>query len=474
MLSLGRLKKFRTHTMTYDLIVIGGGPGGYVAAIRAAQLGLKTAVIEKDKLGGVCLNWGCIPSKALLKSSEIMNTINKAEEFGISCPKPQVNFQKMIQRSREIADKLSSGIDVLIKSAKVDILKGLAMFKSNKEIEVNNKRYQAKNFIIATGARPRMLTSIKISNRIWTSKEAMFPPEPFQKNPPKKLLIVGSGAIGMEYASFYHNIGTKVTVVELLDRILPQEDPEISTLALKMFKKQNIAFKLKQSTKTLDEKSDHIEVTFDSGEKEKFDAVVIAIGVIGNTENIGLENTKIKTENNKIIINEYNQTHEANIYAIGDVVNPPWLAHKASHEGTMVVEKIKGLPVKPLKTERIPACTYCAPQIASIGLSETKAKEEGHTIKVGRFPFQANGKALAMGAKEGLIKTIFDAKTGQLLGAHLIGEEVTELIHSFAIAMEIECTEEELMHTIFPHPTLSEMIHESTLNAFGKTLHLPN
>jgi len=461
----------------FDVIVIGGGPGGYVAAIRAGQLGLKTAVVEREHLGGICLNWGCIPTKALLRSAEIKHLIDHADDYGIEVKESKINLEKMVQRSRKISAQLAGGIKHLLKKNKVTVFDGHARFEKPGTLSVTGKEGQketltGKHIIIATGARPRLLPDMPADHaRLWTAKQAMTPA--FM---PKSLLIIGSGAIGIEFASFYKTIGAAVTVVEMQDRILPQEDEEISALAQKTFAKQGIQFHLSSTVKGIKPTDKDVTVTIEGSDKKSHtvtvDAVIVAIGIIGNTEDLGLEKTKVKVDRGQIVTNEWCVTDEPYIYAVGDVAGAPWLAHKASHEGILCIEKIAGVKgVHPLKKDLIPGCTYSLPQVASIGLTETKAKGAGHDIKVGRFSFKANGKALALGDTEGLVKTIFDAKTGELLGAHMIGAEVTELIQGFVIAKTAEITEEELMHTIFPHPTLSEMMHESVLDAYGKVLH---
>lgn len=461
----------------FDVIVIGGGPGGYVAAIRASQLGLKTAVVEREHLGGVCLNWGCIPTKALLRSAEIKHLIDHADAFGLEVKESKINLGKIVDRSRKISAQLAGGIKQLLKKNKVTVFEGQGFIEKPGAVSVTNKEGKkealtGKHIIIATGARARLLPNMPDNTeRVWTAKQAMTPT--FM---PKSLLIIGSGAIGIEFASFYKTLGAEVTVIEMQDRILPQEDEEISSLALKTFTKQGMNFHLSSTVKDIKATEKNVTTTIEGSDKKlhtlTVDAVIVAIGIVGNTENLGLEKTKVKVERNQILTNEWCATDEAGIYAIGDVAGAPWLAHKASHEGIICVEKIAGLKdAHPMKKDRIPGCTYSLPQIASIGLTETKAKAAGHEVKVGRFPFRGNGKALALGDVEGLVKTIFDAKTGELLGAHMIGAEVTELVQGFTIAKTLETTEQELMHTIFPHPTLSEMMHESVLDAYGKVIH---
>ena len=457
----------------FDVVVIGAGPGGYVAAIRASQLGKKVAVIEKEHLGGVCLNWGCIPTKALLRSAEVLHLINHANEFGIEVGQVKVNLTKMVERSRKIAGQLSTGIKGLLAKNKVTVFYGEASFEKANTLKIKGEKIEtieAKNVIIATGAKARMLPDIVAHRRIWTAKQAMTP-----EFTPKSLLVIGSGAIGIEFASFYRTLGVEVTVIEMQTRILPNEDAEISNLAQKQFEKQGMKFHL-GSTSKLTTSKDYVDAVISKDGKEieklKVDAVIVAIGILGNTENLGLEKTKIKTEKGQILVNEWCETAEKGVYAIGDVAGAPWLAHKASHEGILAIEHMFGVKgMHPIKKNNIPGCTYSHPQIASIGLTEEKAKAEGHTLKIGRFPYRANGKAIALGEPEGLVKTIYDAKTGELLGAHMIGAEVTELVQGFAIGKTLETTEAEMMHTIFPHPTLSEMMHESTLDAYGKVIH---
>ncbi len=461
----------------FDVVVVGGGPGGYVAAIRASQLGLSTALIEKEHLGGICLNWGCIPTKALLRSAEILQTIKHAADFGIEVSTPKINLEKMVERSRKISNQLAGGIKHLLQKNKVTIFNGHGRIQNNKTLSVTAadgkiETVKTKNIILATGARPRMVPGIEADGElIWTSRHAMVP-----KELPESLLIIGSGAIGIEFASFYQTIGSNVTVVEMLDRILPQEDEEISALAQKSLSKQGITFHLSSSVTAIKKNKDNVTATIKSaaGVESSItaDRVILAIGIIANIEDLGLDKTKIKVERGQIVVNEWSETDEPGIYAIGDATGGPWLAHKASHEGVICAEKIAKVPgIHPLIKENIPGCTYSTPQVASIGLTETKAKAAGFELKIGRFPYRANGKAMALGETDGLIKTIFDAKTGQLLGAHLIGAEVTELVQGFCIAKTLETTEAELMHTVFPHPTLSEMMHESVLDAYGKVIH---
>ncbi len=457
----------------FDVAIIGGGPGGYVAAIRAAQLGKKTVIIEKEHLGGICLNWGCIPTKALLRSAEVLNLINRAEEFGIEVQNVKFDINKMVARSRNVSKQLSTGVSGLLKKNKVTILSGSAKLLGKNIIEIKSDKtssIKAKNIIIATGARAKQLPGFEADGKlIWTYKEAMVP-----DSMPKSLVIVGSGAIGIEFASFYNALGADVTVVEVMDRILPVEDKEISSMAQKSFEKQGIKFLLGAKLEKVTKSKDNISLTIEvEGKKQEIqaDRAIMAIGIIANTENIGLENTKVKLDRGHIVTNKFSATDEPGIYAIGDVAGAPWLAHKASHEGIITAEYIAGLTPHPIDKTNIPGCVYSHPQIASVGLNEEAAKAAGFNIKVGRFPFLANGKAIALGEAEGLIKTIFDSKTGELLGAHMIGTEVTELIQGYVVAKNLESTEEDLMHTIFAHPTLSEMMHESVLAAYGKAVH---
>lgn len=462
---------------TFDIVVIGGGPGGYVAAIRAAQLGLKACVVEANHLGGICLNWGCIPTKALLRSSEVYHLMHNAEQFGLSAKDISFDIKKVVERSRGVAKQLSGGIGHLLKKNKVTVIDGYAKLagKGKVTVEKDGKKIadlSAKHIIVATGARARTLPNLEPDGKlVWTYKEAMVPTEM-----PKSLLVVGSGAIGIEFASFYKTMGAEVTVVEIADRVLPVEDEEISKMAQKSFTKQGMKIITGAQVTKLDKSKTNVKVTIKNakGKEEHVtvDRVIMAVGIAGNTEDIGLENTKIKTDRGHIVTDEYLKTDEPGVYAIGDVTGAPWLAHKASHEGIICVEKIAGQKdVHPMKKENIPGCTYCHPQVASVGMTETQAKEAGLKFKVGRFPFQGNGKAIALGEPEGLVKTIFDEKTGELLGAHMIGAEVTELIQGFVIGKSAELTEAEFMHTIFPHPTLSEMMHESVLDAYGKVIH---
>ncbi len=461
----------------FDLVVIGSGPGGYVGAIRAAQLGLKTAIVEREHLGGICLNWGCIPTKALLRTADIYRNIQHAAGFGIKVDNASVDLDATVKRSRQVAAQLSGGVSGLLKKNKVTVINGHGKLAGKGKVEVDDKgkksTISAKHIILATGARARNLPGMEPDGKfIWSYKEALVP-----DTMPKKLLVVGSGAIGIEFASFFNALGSDVTVVEVMDRVLPIEDADISALAEKSFKKQGMKI-LKGTTVTeLKKSANNVTATFkDKKDKittDNFDRVITAVGIVGNVENIGLEGTKIKVDRTHIEVDEYSRTAEEGVYAIGDLTGPPWLAHKASHEAIICVEKIAGeKDVHPLVVQNIPGCTYCHPQVASVGLTEEKAKASGREIKVGKFSFMGNGKAIALGEPEGLIKTIFDAKTGELIGAHMIGAEVTELIQGYGIAKTLETTEVELMHTVFPHPTLSEMMHESVLDAYGKMIHL--
>jgi len=467
---------------SFDVIVLGSGPGGYTTAIRAAQLGFRTAIIEREHLGGICLNWGCIPTKALLRSAEIYSHIQHAEAYGFKVEgKVSIDTKKVVERSRKVAAQLSNGVKFLMKKHKIPVFDGhgalngrssdglgkLKVTKDGKTVA----ELTAKHIILATGARARSLPGLEPDGKlVWTYKEAMIP-----EALPKSLLVVGSGAIGIEFASFYRTLGCEVTVVEVMDRVLPVEDEEISGLAKKAFEKQGMKIHLGTNVTALKKAADSVTATLkDKAGKESqitVDRVILAVGIVGNVENIGLETTKVKVEKTHVVTDEWSRTNEPGIYAIGDLTGPPWLAHKAGHEGVICVEKIAGeKDVHPLKVSNIPGCTYCTPQIASVGLTEAAAKAKGHEVRVGRYPFLANGKAIALGEPEGLVKTVFDAKTGELLGAHMIGAEVTELIQGFGIAKTLETTELELMHAIFPHPTLSEMMHESTLDAYGKAL----
>lgn len=462
---------------SFDLVVIGGGPGGYVAAIRAAQLKMNVALVEANHLGGICLNWGCIPTKALLRSSEQYYHMTHAESFGLKVKGVEFDFPKIIERSRGVSKQLSQGVQHLLKKNKVTVFDGYGKLLGKGQLSVESKdgkteTLTAKHIIVATGARGRSLPGLEPDGKqVWGYKEALVP-----KEMPRSLLVIGSGAIGVEFANFYHQLGAEVTIVEVMDRIVPVEDKEISAFAQKAFEKRGMKVLTNAKVIKLDKAAKNVTAHVDIGgkvEKIIVDKVISAVGIVANTENIGLEHTKVKLDRGHIVTNEWLETDEKGVYAIGDVTMPPWLAHKASHEAVICVEKIAGLKdIHPLNKNNIPGCTYCMPQIASVGMTEDKAKEEGYDIKVGRFPFIGNGKAIAMGEADGLIKTIFDAKTGELLGAHMIGAEVTEMIQGFNVAKTLETTEEDLMHTVFAHPTLSEMMHESVLNAYGKAIHI--
>jgi dihydrolipoamide dehydrogenase len=460
---------------SFDIVVIGSGPGGYVAAIRAAQLGLKSAIVERDQLGGICLNWGCIPTKALLRSAEIYHYMTHAKEFGLSAEKVGFDAAAVVQRSRGVAKRMNDGVKFLMKKNKITVIEGAAKITKTGEIKVEGKdagTYQAKHIILATGARPRVLPGIEPDKKlIWTYFEAMVP-----EKMPKSLLVIGSGAIGVEFASFFRTMGSEVTIVEVLPQILPVEDEEIAAHARKRFEKQGIKIITGAKVTKVQKKADSVvaEIEDGKGGKRSIEAerVISAAGVVGNIENLGLEAVGVKTERGMIVVDGYGKTNVAGIYAIGDVAGAPMLAHKASHEGVICVEAIKGLKPHAMEKSKIPGCTYCHPQIASVGLTEKKAKEQGRDVRVGRFPFVGNGKAIALGEPEGLVKTIFDKKTGELLGAHMVGAEVTELIQGFVVAMNCETTEAELMQSVFPHPTISETMHESVLDAYGRVIHV--
>ena len=457
----------------FDLTVIGGGPGGYVAAIRASQLGMNVALVEANHLGGICLNWGCIPTKALLRSAEIFHHMKHADAFGLSAKDVSFDLKKVVERSRGVAGQLSGGIGHLLKKNKVTVFDGFAKLIGNGKISVDDKKevITSKHTIIATGARARVIPGMEPDQKlIWTYREAMTPTEM-----PKSLIIVGSGAIGIEFASFYRTMGADVTVVEMMDRILPVEDAEISAAARKSFEKQGMniltSAKLNKLEKGSNSVTAHVEID-DEKQEITADRVIMAVGISANVDGIGLETTKVKLDRGHIVTDGYMRTAEKNVYAIGDVCGAPWLAHKASHEAIICVEKIAGVEgVHPMVKTNIPGCTYSMPQIASVGVTEAVAIEQGKSIKVGRFPFMGNGKAIALGEPEGMVKTIFDSNTGELLGAHMIGAEVTEMIQGYVIGKTMEATEAEFMHTIFPHPTLSEMMHESVLDAYDKAIH---
>ncbi len=461
---------------SFDLVVLGGGPGGYVAAIRAAQLGMTAALVEREHLGGICLNWGCIPTKALLRASEIHHLLHRLDEFGFSARDISYDATKIVARSRAVAKQLSGGVAHLLRKNKVTVFDGEGRLAGNGKIAVAKDGkavadLAAKHIVLATGARARSLPGLEPDGRlVWTYKEAMVPVAI-----PKSLLVVGSGAIGIEFASFYRDMGAEVTVVEMLDRVLPVEDEEISAFARKSFEKQGITIHTGATVKELTRGEDNVTARIEAGGKA-FEAIVerviLAVGITGNVEEIGLEGTQVKVERGHIVVDEWLRTGEPGVHAIGDVVGPPWLAHKASHEGVICVEHIAGInEVHPLDTSNIPACTYCRPQVASVGQTERAAREAGHEVKIGHFPFIGNGKAIALGEPEGMIKTVFDGATGELLGAHMVGAEVTELIQGYAIAKTLETTEAELIRTIFPHPTISEAMHESVLDAYGRAIH---
>ncbi|SDX22142.1 dihydrolipoyl dehydrogenase [Roseicitreum antarcticum] len=463
----------------FDVVVIGAGPGGYVAAIRASQLGLKVAIVERENLGGICLNWGCIPTKALLRSAEVFHLMHRAKDFGLSADKIGFDLAAVVKRSRGVAGQLSGGIGHLMKKNKITVVMGEATLPAKGKVSVKTDKgteeLTAKNIVLATGARARQLPGLEADGElVWAYRDAMV-----AKRMPKKLLVIGSGAIGIEFASFFNTLGADTTVVEVMERILPVEDEEISKFAQKQFEKQGMKIKAKAMVKQLDRKPDgkgggtvtaHIEVN-GKVEKEEFDTVISAVGIVANTEGLGLEALGVKIDRSFVVTDEYCRSGVEGLFVIGDATNGPWLAHKASHEGVMVAELIAGGHPHAVDPDAIAGCTYCHPQIASVGLTEAQAKAAGHEIKVGRFPFIGNGKAIALGEPEGLVKTIFDAKTGALLGAHMVGAEVTELIQGYVIGRTLETTEEDLMNTVFPHPTLSEMMHESVLDAYGRALH---
>ena len=469
-------------TTDFDLVVVGSGPGGYVAAIRASQLGLKTAIVERELLGGVCLNWGCIPTKALLKSGEQFETLSHLKDYGLSAEKPAFDFEAVVQRSRGVAKQLNGGVGFLMKKHKIEVIEGLARFEPGEGAPVvavklnkdgSERRVRAKSVILATGARARTLPQIGMEpdgERIWTYREAMTP-----KFAPKSLVVIGSGAIGIEFASFFRALGGEVTVIEALDRILPAEDVEIGKAAHKAFEKRGLKFRTSAKVNRLARDGEGVVLDVESGgkvEQLRAEAAIVAIGIVANVENIGLEGLGLQVERGRVVTGPHGETNVAGLYAIGDVAGGPWLAHKASHEGIHTVEHIAGAPgMGPIKAP-IPGCTYSQPQIASVGLTEEQAKEAGLKLKVGRFPFRVNGKAIASGEMEGLVKTIFDADTGALIGAHMLGAEVTEMIQGFALAITLEATEAELHATVFPHPTMSEAMHESTLDAYGRVLHI--
>ncbi len=459
----------------FDLVILGSGPGGYVAAIRAAQLGLSVAIVERERLGGICLNWGCIPTKALLRTSEIYHYMQHADAYGLSATGVSFDLAKVTERSRKVAGQLNAGVKSLMKKNKVTVVEGEGRLTAATEVTVKSgggdRVLAGKNVIVATGARARDLPGLAADGlRIWTYRHAMVPPEM-----PTRLLVIGSGAIGVEFASFYNDMGADVTVVEMLDRILPVEDEEISAFMAKTLAKQGMrilsATKVSDVTPSAGEVNATITSADGKANVETFSHVIVAIGIVPNTENIGLESLGVTTERGHVVVDGYGRTNVPGLHAIGDITGPPWLAHKASHEGIVCVENIAGLHPHAFETGNIPGCTYSRPQVASVGLTEAKARAAGHDVKVGKFPFIGNGKAIALGEAEGFVKTVFDATTGELLGAHMVGAEVTELIQGYVIARGLETTEAELMETVFAHPTLSEMMHESVLGAYGRALH---
>ena len=460
---------------SFDVVVVGAGPGGYVAAIRAAQLGLKTAIVEREHMGGICLNWGCIPTKAMLRSSEVFHLMHRAKEFGLGADKISFDLNAVVSRSRGIAKQLNQGVGYLMKKNKVQVFMGTATLTDPKTVSVKTdketQKLTAKNVVLATGARARELPGLEADgDLVWTYKHALTP-----SRMPKKLLVVGSGAIGIEFASFYNTLGAETTVVEVLDRILPVEDAEIADFAKKQFLKQGMVVREKAMVKKLERKSGKVIAHIEQDkkvEKHEFDTVISAVGIVGNVENLGLENLGVKIDRTHVVTDEFCRTSAKGVFAIGDLAGAPWLAHKASHEGTMVAELIAGQKPHAVDPNSIAGCTYCHPQIASVGMTEAQAKDAGHDIKVGRFPFIGNGKAIALGEPEGMVKTIFDAKSGELLGAHMVGAEVTELIQGYIVGRKLETTEQDLMETVFPHPTLSEMMHESVLDAFNRAVHI--
>lgn len=458
----------------FDMVVVGAGPGGYVAAIRGAQLGLKVACIEREHLGGICLNWGCIPTKALLRSAEVFHLMERAKDFGLSADKIGFDLDKVVDRSRGVAKQLSGGIGHLFKKNKVTVIMGEAKLTGKGKLSVKTDKgteeVTAKSIVLATGARARELPGLEPDGKlVWNYKHALKPP-----HMPRKLLVIGSGAIGIEFASFFNTLGADTTVVEVMDRVLPVEDAEISAFARKQFVKQGMKIMEKATVKKLDRAASKVTAHVESGgktEKMEFDTVISAVGIVGNVEGLGLEEQGVKIDRTHVVTDEYCRTEIEGLYAIGDLAGAPWLAHKASHEGVMVAELIAGQHPHPVKPNSIAGCTYCQPQIASVGYTEAQAREKGYEIKVGRFPFIGNGKAIALGEAEGMVKTVFDARTGELLGAHMVGAEVTELIQGYVVGRTLETTEAELMETVFPHPTLSEMMHEAVLDAYGRAIH---
>ncbi len=458
----------------FDMIVVGAGPGGYVAAIRGAQLGLKVAVVEREHLGGICLNWGCIPTKAMLRSAEVFHLMHRATEFGLRAEGLGYDLDAVVQRSRAVAKQLTGGVGHLLKKNKVTVVMGEATLPAPGKVAVRtdkgNEELTAPAIVLATGARARELPGLEADGkRVWTYRHALVP-----GHMPRELLVIGSGAIGIEFASFYNTLGAKTTVVEVMDRILPVEDAEIAGFAKKQFVKQGMTILEKATVTKLDRAADSVTAHIEQGgktEARKFDTVISAVGIVGNVEGLGLDKLGVTVDRSHVVTDAYCRTGVAGLYAIGDIAGAPWLAHKASHEGVMVAELVAGGDPHPIKPNSIAGCTYCHPQVASVGLTEAKAKEAGHEVRVGRFPFIGNGKAIALGESEGMIKTVFDAKTGELLGAHMVGAEVTELIQGYVVGRTLETTETELMETVFPHPTLSEMMHEAVLDAYGRALH---
>lgn len=460
----------------FDLVILGSGPGGYVAAIRAAQLGMKVAIVERERLGGICLNWGCIPTKALLRTSEIYHYMTHADAYGLSATGVSFDLAKIVERSRKVAGQLNGGVKGLMKKNKVTVVEGVGALTGATEVTVTTgdttRVLSGKNVIVATGARARDLPGVSADGkRVWTYRHAMVPAEM-----PTKLLVIGSGAIGVEFASFYSDMGAKVTVVEMLDRVLPVEDEDVSAFMAKALAKQGMTIVTGAKVSDVKPGATGVSATITTADgkatTDSYSHVIVAIGIVPNTENIGLEALGVKTDRGHIVTDGYGATGVPGLWAIGDVTGPPWLAHKASHEGVIAVEKMAGVAgVHPLDTGNIPGCTYSRPQVASVGMTEAKAIAAGHAVKVGKFPCQGNGKAIALGEAEGFVKTVFDAATGELLGAHMVGAEVTELIQGYVVARQLETTEVELQHAVFPHPTLSEMMHESVLDAYGRALH---
>jgi dihydrolipoamide dehydrogenase len=469
------MREGRMAAKSFDMIVIGAGPGGYVAAIRGAQLGLNVAIVEREHMGGICLNWGCIPTKALLRSSEVFHLMHRAKEFGLKADGIDYDLDAVVKRSRNVSKQLNAGVGHLMKKNKVAVFMGEATLPAKGKVSVKTDKgveeLVAPNIILATGARARELPGLEADgDLVWTYKHALMPPRM-----PKKLLVIGSGAIGIEFASFYNTLGADTTVVEVMDRVLPVEDAEISAFAKKAFVKQGMTIMEKAMVKQLDRAKGKVTAHIEAGgkvEKHEFDTVISAVGIVGNVEGLGLEGLGVKIDRTHVVTDEFCRTGVEGLYAIGDIAGAPWLAHKASHEGVMVAELVAGKHAHPVKPESIAGCTYCHPQVASVGYTEAKAKELGYNVKVGRFPFIGNGKAIALGEPEGMIKTVFDAKTGELLGAHMVGAEVTELIQGYVVGRQLETTEEDLMNTVFPHPTLSEMMHESVLDAFDRVIHI--